>query len=484
MNRAAWLSVLAACGAVGPAMAATPDGAAEVLARAARFYQPSSAGEPGLWRLVWLGTSDLAAVDQSRRPGLRLRTRAQDLMVIDPAGRRGALDTQRIGADGTPGLWRYQVEPGRGRSVNRKSTFTVDAAGDGAQLLWERMAWRLPQLAIAQLQAAPDSVRSLRRVQEKGGPVDVLTTEISPGRQVEIRIRSSGEVIDYAYVATRLRGPTRVVVRFRPSGAAGGIGRLPAGFEIDIGGTRSLALDLLDARRTPPGDEPWLTFPVTDTGFRSTIAAAPRRVEPLFPGTWALRNFGGYNTFLVDVGGCLLLFDAIASFGSSDVVPPAPPSTLSDQVLEAVRATVPGTPLCWVVPSHHHDDHLGGIPGLARAGATVLTTPGNAALVREVLREVPGAKVETLRGTRTFRCGPTPVEIRQIQGLHADEMLFAWFPERRAALTADVTDYLVEEKRFLQNLERAGLSVETIHAVHSARPTPRAELEADLEFGN
>jgi glyoxylase-like metal-dependent hydrolase (beta-lactamase superfamily II) len=186
----------------------------------------------------------------------------------------------------------------------------------------------------------------------------------------------------------------------------------------------------------------------------------------------------------VDVGGCLLLFDAIASFGSSDVVPPAPPTALSDLVLEAVRATVPGTPLCWVVPSHHHDDHLGGIAGLARAGATVLTTPGNVALVREVLRSVPGAKVETLRGSRTFRGGPTPVEIRQLQGLHADEMLFAWFPEQRAALTADVTDYLVEEKRFLQQLERAGLAVETIHAVHSARPATRADLEADLDFGN
>jgi hypothetical protein len=63
-------------------------------------------------------------------------------------------------------------------------------------------------------------------------------------------------------------------------------------------------------------------------------------------------------------------------------------------------------------------------------------------------------------------------------------MLFAWFPEQRAALTADVTDYLVEEKRFLQQLERAGLAVETIQAVHSACPATRADLEADLDFGN
>src|SRR4029078_309682 len=95
-------------------------GRAAGLPPAPRFSQPPPPAEPGLWRLVWLGTSDLDAVDQARRPGLRLRPRAQDLLVLAPAGRRGALDTQRIGADGTPGLWQHQVAPGRGRSVNRK----------------------------------------------------------------------------------------------------------------------------------------------------------------------------------------------------------------------------------------------------------------------------------------------------------------------------------------------------------------------------
>jgi hypothetical protein len=104
--------------------------------------------------------------------------------------------------------------------------------------------------------------------------------------------------------------------------------------------------------------------------------------------------------------------------------------------------------------------------------------------VKEVLRDVPGAKVEALRGPRVFDRGPTRLEIRQLEGLHTEEMLVAWFPEQRAALTADVTDYLVEEKRFLQLLDKEGLAVETIHAVHSSRPATRAELDADLDFGN
>ena len=484
MSAAARLLPLALCLALAgrAAFASTPEGAAEVLARAARFYEVPGSKEPGLWRLAWLGTSDLGAVDQARRPGLRLPTRAQDLLVIDPVGRRAALDTQRIGSDGTPGLWRHQTGPDGGRSVNRKTSLTFDAADRGRHL-WERLAWRLPQLAIAEVRAAPERIRGLTRAQERGGPVDVVRFELAPEREVEIRIRPSGEVAGYAYVTNRLRGPARVVTRFETSVSAPGIGRVPRGFTIDIGNARWLTLSVLDARGMP-GDDPWLTPPATDTAPRPSIRASPQRVEALFPGAWALRNFGGYNTFLVDVGGCLLLFDAIASFGTSDVVPPPPEGALSEKVLEAIRTTVPGTPLCWVVPSHHHDDHLGGIVGLARAGATVLTSRGNAALVKEVLRDVPGAKVEALRGPRVFDRGPTRLEIRQLEGLHTAEMLVAWFPEQRAALTADVTDYLVEEKRFLQLLDKEGLAMETIHAVHSSRPATRAELDADLDFGN
>jgi hypothetical protein len=484
VNAAERLPLLALCLALAgrSALASTPDGAAEVLSRAARFYEDRGSNEPGLWRLAWLGTSDLGAVDQARRPGLRLPTRAQDLLVIDPVSRRAALDTQRIGSDGTPGLWRHQRGPEGGRSVNRKTNLTFDAADRGRHL-WERLAWRLPQLAVAAVRAAPERIRGLTRAQDRGSPVNVVRFELAPGREVDVQIRPSGEVAGYAYLMNRLRGPARVVTRFEPSISAPGIGKVPRGFTIDIGNTRWLTLSLLDARGRP-GDDPWLRPPPTDTAPRPTIRASPQRVEGLFPGAWALRNFGGYNTFLVDVGGCLLLFDAIASFGNSDVVPPPPEGALSDQVLEAVRTTVPGTPLCWVVPSHHHDDHLGGIVGLARAGATVLTSRGNVTLVKEVLRNVPGAKVEALRGPRVFDRGPSRLEIRQLKGLHTEEMLIAWFPEQRAALTADVTDYLVEEKRFLQLLDKEGLAVETIHAVHSSGAATRAELDADLDFGN
>jgi hypothetical protein len=102
-----------------------------------------------------------------------------------------------------------------------------------------------------------------------------------------------------------------------------------------------------------------------------------------------------------------------------------------------------------------------------------------------MLAGIPGARVEILDGTRVFRGGPSRMEIRRITGgLHADELLFAWFPERRAAFTADVGDYLGEEKRFLGLVEAEGLDIATIYAVHSANPSTLDELREDLDFPN
>ena len=199
---------------------------------------------------------------------------------------RAALDTQRVGADGTPGLWRHQIVGATGRSINRKSGLTFDRVGPAATHLWQSLAWRLPQLAVAEMQAAPEHIV---RVTGRPGRVTVLTFEVSPGREVEVSILPSGEVSGYAYLSERLRGQTRTVTRFKPPVPVPGIGRVPRGYTVDIGAIRALDLDLLDARGGPGRDDPWLVTPATDTAPRGSIATSPPR-----PGSASLpRRLGG-----------------------------------------------------------------------------------------------------------------------------------------------------------------------------------------------
>jgi Metallo-beta-lactamase superfamily len=485
--RTALLTALVAL-APGTTDAATPDAdpVRSVLERATRHHAAPASAAPSLLRLVYLGTADASAVEQSRQPGVPQPGRTQELLLLDPQERRAALDTQAVGSDGTPGLWRHQITPKGVRSTNRKSGLRFESGAAEGALRWRAVAWRLPSLALAELSTSVDRVRSLGRRTVRGTVVDVLAFTPDGSSEIEIFIRPSGEVAGYAHHADRMRGSTRLETWFKPSVPASGLGRVPGGFVLRVGPTVYRDLTLLDARATPRREDAWFEMPPTvESNVR--IGALATAAELLFPGVWALRNVGGYNTFLVDVGRrCLAVIDAVASFGGSDLVPIAPRrAPLSDQVVALARATAPDRRLCWVVPTHHHDDHFGGIAGLARAGATVLTTPGNASLARSLLASVPGAKVGMLRETRVFADGPSRMEIRRLEGgLHAEEMLFAYFPEQGAAITADVSDYLTEEKRFLQLFDTAGLRLETIHAVHSARPIPVADLREDLDFSN
>jgi hypothetical protein len=477
--------LVAAIAAASFPVTAGADRAREILERAARFYAPPSA-EPMLIRVAWLGTHDLAGVDQARRPDGSEPHRAQHLLVIDPQGARAAMDTQQVGADGAPGVWRLQYTADAHRMTNRKSGQVFASSGPTAAHALRAVAWRIPRLAIAEMLAAPERVRGAARRDDGGRALDVITFEVVAGATVDVAIDQRGEVVSYAHDGERMRGRTRVQTLFKPAVVAPGLGRMPRGFQLVVGQVTALDLDVLDARATPRVDDHWFTVEPDRTTGAHIGQQQPGRVERIFPGGWMIFNVGGYNSFLVDVGGCLAVIDAAASYGGVQPVPGPPRARpISDEILDAARRAVPGKSVCWVVPTHHHDDHFGGIVGLARAGATVLTTPGNAALAREMLAGVRGARVEILERPRLFAGGPSHMEIRAIEGgLHADEMLFAWFPERGVAITADVTDYLGMEKRFLQLVEAEKLNIKTVYSVHSVRAASIDDLFADLDFPN
>lgn len=168
-------------------------------------------------------------------------------------------------------------------------------------------------------------------------------------------------------------------------------------------------------------------------------------------------------------------------------------------VIEQVYKLIPNKPIRFVVNTHHHWDHLGGIRTYVHEGATIVTHESNRPYYQEVLRARPwllqpdrfalyppeewseGYIFETVREKYALTDGSRIVELHNIQGLpHAGGMLIAYIPRERIVVQADLYNPAAAapnaNARALQaNLQRLRLDVATIVGIHGM-PAPLSQF--------
>jgi glyoxylase-like metal-dependent hydrolase (beta-lactamase superfamily II) len=120
-------------------------------------------------------------------------------------------------------------------------------------------------------------------------------------------------------------------------------------------------------------------------------------------------------------------------------------------VIGEVRRLVPAKPIRYVVNSHQHFDHAGGIRAFAGEGVTVITHETNRAYVERALAAParispdhlaksgrPGT-VEGVRDKRVLTDGTRTVEVHHIAGSpHEDGMLMVYLPAEKLLSQADL----------------------------------------------
>ena len=95
---------------------------------------------------------------------------------------------------------------------------------------------------------------------------------------------------------------------------------------------------------------------------------------------------GSHNTLIVATNTYLVTFDAPADDG------------MSNKVLEMAAAKYPGKPLRYVVLTHHHIDHTGGLRALSAAGATIVVGKGDGAFFKKMLSAPAGLNLYPIQG--------------------------------------------------------------------------------------
>jgi len=172
----------------------------------------------------------------------------------------------------------------------------------------------------------------------------------------------------------------------------------------------------------------------------------------------------------------------------------------SVQAITKIKETVPGKPIRYLVLSHHHSDHAGGFREYVAEGATIVTTGETkkelekAAVVESSLlpRVLKGKKpaIETVDRKRVFQDDKHVVELYDIgPNPHANQMLVAYLPKEKILFQADMlnaapngTIPIAQDATvsFSEALQRLGLEVEKIYAVHGRFATPE-ELRTSVE---
>jgi glyoxylase-like metal-dependent hydrolase (beta-lactamase superfamily II) len=168
-------------------------------------------------------------------------------------------------------------------------------------------------------------------------------------------------------------------------------------------------------------------------------------------------------------------------------------------VLEELKVKAPGKPVKYVVNTHHHFDHSGGLRVYANRGAIVLTHEINlefferASTAPRTLAPDGLAKSGRIADFRpvadkmVLSDGARDLELYHLEGSqHAAGLLFAYLPHEKLLIEADIFDPVgpdsqppsrpdPEASNLYENILHYNLDVDTIVPIHG-RPVPLAEL--------
>src|SRR3989475_11618690 len=120
-------------------------------------------------------------------------------------------------------------------------------------------------------------------------------------------------------------------------------------------------------------------------------------------------------------------------------------------VIKAVEEKIPGKPIKYLVLTHFHIDHSGGIRTYAAKGATILTHEGIVPFVKTVLSRPKTIRpdslakagnitsnVEGVKDVKSLTDGERTVELRDLPNPHSSGMLMDYLPKQKILFEIDL----------------------------------------------
>jgi glyoxylase-like metal-dependent hydrolase (beta-lactamase superfamily II) len=222
--------------------------------------------------------------------------------------------------------------------------------------------------------------------------------------------------------------------------------------------------------------------------FSQSLAYSPQGV-PLRGGFGANVNKLGddvywvrapYNSFFVVFNDYVLVVEAPLN------------DLLSQQTIAAIKKVAPGKRIGYLVVTHAHHDHIGGVRGFVAEGTTIVTASGVKSEIERLVAEPhslnpdtlslhpASLKIETFTDRRVFSDTNHRVELYNVgPNPHSDDLLVAYIPSVKTLYEADALDLQSANVApaapttidLLHKIQALGLDVQTIIPTHGRSGT-------------
>jgi len=258
----------------------------------------------------------------------------------------------------------------------------------------------------------------------------------------------------------------------------GGV-QFPTKITQKAGGFPSLDLTVSEVKPNAPVD-----LQVPDNVRQASVKVETDKVAD---GVWYITG-GTHHSVLVEMNDHLVVIE-----GPQD-------DARATAVIAEVKKTVPTKPIKYVVNTHHHFDHAGGLGPFVAEGATIITHDVNKGFFEQSLtaprtvqpdklaQSGKKATVEGMQDKRVLSDGTRTMELYLIQGsTHHDGLIMAYLPKEKLLVEADAytpgapnASPPAQPNPFsvnlYENIERLKLTVDQLLPLHG-RKVPLAELQ-------
>jgi glyoxylase-like metal-dependent hydrolase (beta-lactamase superfamily II) len=214
---------------------------------------------------------------------------------------------------------------------------------------------------------------------------------------------------------------------------------------------------------------------------RTATFDVPVEVRTLADGVY-LMGGGTHSSVAVEFATFIAVYDAPLS------------ETRSLAVIEAIVTRIPNKPIRFVIHSHQHFDHTGGLRAYNHIGATIITQWRNFELLnRDVINYAPrtlrpdmvslwpptelaeGYYYETVRENYVISDGTRTLQIHYVNPLqHVEGMLMAYLPKEKILIQADLVNTFEplppamsgDQRSFFNAVQKLRLDVAQLVPVH------------------